>query len=313
MSLPRAGVRSDFRRFEELHDKCDKVDTALTAFKLSSTLQLGDLQRLETTATNLVDAINELLMQIKEKTSYGVVSGLTVTAQDEPDMTVNVSSGVIYMQDGKRFEVVADTMNVIEADADNPRIDIIFVNSTGTLGYLQGTAAAKPEAPATPLGSQLLAEIAVAADATSIKTANITDKRKLIATNLVDAINELLMQIKEKTSYGVVSGLEVTAQETPDMSVNVSEGIIYMQNGDRFEVDTDVITVDTADTTNARKDIIYVNSIGEITYLAGTAAAVPGAPSTPTGGLILAEIAVAANATAIEPSNITDKKKSILN
>jgi hypothetical protein len=260
-----------------------------------------------------VDAINELLTQIKEKTSYGVVSGLTVTAQDEPDMTVNVSSGVIYMQDGKRFEVVADTMNVIEADADNPRIDIIFVNSTGTLGYLQGTAAAKPEAPATPLGSQLLAEIAVAADATSIKTANITDKRKLIATNLVDAINELLMQIKEKTSYGVVSGLEVTAQETPDMSVNVSEGIIYMQNGDRFEVDTDVITVDTADTTNARKDIIYVNSIGEITYLAGTAAAVPGAPSTPTGGLILAEIAVAANATAIEPSNITDKKKSILN
>jgi len=63
MNLPRAGVRSDFRRFEELHDKCDKVDTALTAFKLSSTLQLGDLQRLETTATNLVDAINELYMQ----------------------------------------------------------------------------------------------------------------------------------------------------------------------------------------------------------------------------------------------------------
>ena len=62
-----------------------------------------------------------------------------------------------------------------------------------------------------------------------------------------------------------------------------------MQNGDRFEVDTDVITVDTADTTNARKDIIYVNSTGEIIYLAGTAAE---APSTPTGGLILAEIAV---------------------
>jgi hypothetical protein len=314
MSLPRAGVRSDFRRFEELHDKCDKVDTALTAFKLSSTLQLGDLQRLETTATNLVDAINELLTQIKEKTSYGVVSGLTVTAQDVPDLTVKVTSGIIYMQNGDRFITPeAPGLVIFEADATNPRIDIIFVNSTGTLGYLQGTAAAKPEAPATPLGSQLLAEIAVAADATSIKTANITDKRKLIATNLVDAINELLMQIKEKTSYGVVSGLEVTAQETPDMSVNVSEGIIYMQNGDRFEVDTDVITVDTADTTNARKDIIYVNSTGEITYLAGTAAEVPEAPSTPTGGLILAEIAVAANATAIGTANITDKKKSILN
>ena len=180
MSLPRAGVRSDFRRFEELHDKCDKVDTALTAFKLSSTLQLGDLQRLETIATNLVDAINELLMQIKEKTSYGVVSGLEVTAQGEPDMTVNVSSGIIYMQDGKRFEVEAGTKAVEEADADNSRIDIIYINGTGVVSYMQGIAAAVPTAPETPSGSQLLAEIAVAALVTEIKAANITDKRKTI-------------------------------------------------------------------------------------------------------------------------------------
>jgi len=182
MNLPRAGVRSDFRRFEELHDKCDKVDTALTAFKLSSTLQLGDLQRLETIATNLVDAINELLMQIKEKTSYGVVSGLTVTAQGVPDMSVNVSSGVIYMQDGERFEVVADTMNVIEADADNPRIDIIYINGIGVVSYYPGTAAEVPEAPETPSSSQLLAEIVVAKNAIKIETENITDKRKLIVS-----------------------------------------------------------------------------------------------------------------------------------
>ena len=182
MSLPRAGVRSDFRRFEELHDKCDKVDTALTAFKLSSTLQLGDLQKLKTIATNLVDAINELLMQIKEKTSYGVVSGLEVTAQGEPDMTVNVSSGIIYMQDGKRFEVEAGTKAVEEADADNSRIDIIYINGTGVVSYMQGIAAAVPTAPETPSGSQLLAEIAVAANATAIGTANITDKRKLIVS-----------------------------------------------------------------------------------------------------------------------------------
>jgi hypothetical protein len=182
MSLPKAGVRSDFRRFEELHDKCDKVDTALTAFKLSSTLQLGDLQRLETIATNLVDAINELLMQIKEKTSYGVVSGLTVTAQDVPDMSVNVSSGVIYMQDGKRFEVEADTKAVEEADADNSRIDIIYINGTGVVSYMQGIAAAVPEAPETPSGSQLLAEIAVAKNAIKIEAENITDKRKLIVS-----------------------------------------------------------------------------------------------------------------------------------
>lgn len=123
--------------------------------------------------------------------------------------------------------------------------------------------------------------------------------------------HELLTQIKEKTSYGVYTGLEVTAQETPDMTVNVAKGTIYMQNGDRFEVEADIIIVPTADKTNARIDIIYINSTGVLSYLVGTAAEVPEAPSTPTGGLILAEIAVAANATAIETANITDKAKQL--
>ena len=187
MSLPRAGVRSDFRRFKELNSELDELEEEFSALNLSLPLQLGDLQNqlgdlqnLETIATNLVDAINELLTQIKEKTSYGVVSGLNVTAQDVPNMTVNVAEGTIYMQNGDRFEVVADTMNVIEADVDNPRIDIIYINGIGLVSYYPGTAAAEPEAPETPLGSQLLAEIAVAANATAIETANITDKRKTI-------------------------------------------------------------------------------------------------------------------------------------
>ncbi|HOL21124.1 MAG TPA: hypothetical protein PK813_12895, partial [Candidatus Hydrogenedens sp.] len=100
MNLPRAGVRSDFRRFAELNSELDELEEEFSALKLSLPLQLGDLRNLETIATNLVDAINELLMQIKEKTSYGVVSGLEVTAQDIPDMSVNVSEGIIYMQDG---------------------------------------------------------------------------------------------------------------------------------------------------------------------------------------------------------------------
>jgi len=182
MNLPRAGVRSDFRRFKELNSELDELEEEFSALKLSLPLQLGDLRNLETIATNLVDAINELLMQIKEKTSYGVVSGLEVTAQNIPDMSVNVSSGVIYMQDGERFEVEADTMAVVEADADNPRIDIIYINGTGLVSYMPGVAAAEPTAPETPLSSQLLAEIAVAANATAIETANITDKRKLIVS-----------------------------------------------------------------------------------------------------------------------------------
>ena len=100
MNLPRAGVRSDFRRFKELNFDLDELEANLTALSLGLSIQVGNVENLETVATNLVDAINELLTQIKEKTSYGVLSGLEVTAQDEPDMTVNVSSGIIYMQNG---------------------------------------------------------------------------------------------------------------------------------------------------------------------------------------------------------------------
>jgi hypothetical protein len=71
-------------------------------------------------------------------------------------------------------------MNVIEADADNPRIDIIYINGIGLVSYYPGTAAEVPEAPETPSGSQLLAQIAVGALVTKIEAANITDKRKII-------------------------------------------------------------------------------------------------------------------------------------
>ena len=86
------------------------------------------------------------------------------------------------MQDGERFEVEADTMAVVEADEENPRIDIIYINGTGLVSYMPGIAAEEPTAPETPLGSQLLAEIAVAANATAIEAANITDKSKVLPT-----------------------------------------------------------------------------------------------------------------------------------
>ena len=312
MNLPRAGVRSDFRRFAELNSELDELEANLTALSLGLSIQVGNVENLETVATNLVDAINELLTQIKEKTDYGVYLGLTVTAQDAPDMTVNVAEGTIYMQNGDRFEVDTDVITVDTADTTNARKDIIYVNSTGEITYLAGTAAEVPEAPSTPTGGLILAEIAVAANATAIETANITDKRKPIATNLVDAINELLMQIKEKTSYGVVSGLQTTAQATPNMTVEVASGVIYMENGERFEVEADTMSVLAADPDNPRIDIIYINGTGKVSYYPGTAAAVPEAPETPSGSQLLAEIAVAANATVIEAANITDKRKLIV-
>ena len=156
----------------------DMLDTIEQAIGQLRTQILGMLNPIEQT-------IEHLQTQIIEKTSYGVVSGLEVTAQDEPDMSVNVSEGIIYMQDGERFEVEADTMAVVEADEENPRIDIIYINGTGVVSYMPGIAAAQPEAPETPSGSQLLAEIEVEANATAIEAENIIDKRKALLSCII--------------------------------------------------------------------------------------------------------------------------------
>lgn len=129
-----------------------------------------------------IQAVDDLQLQIKEKTDYGVLSGLTVTAKEVPDMSVNVSNGVIYDVYGYRHFVEDDTMTAIEADTENPRIDIIYLNAAYTISYFPGTPAAEPTAPDLPLNGTLIAEIAVAANATVIEAANITDKRRILST-----------------------------------------------------------------------------------------------------------------------------------
>lgn len=131
-----------------------------------------------------VDArLDNLLERINERCNYGVVSGLVVAQQTEADMTVKVSAGVLYKADGTRQAPAAvASIAVTAADATNPRKDIVYVSSAGAITYLAGTAAASPSAPAVPAGGLNLAEIAVAAEATTIVTANITDKRRMIVS-----------------------------------------------------------------------------------------------------------------------------------
>lgn len=129
-----------------------------------------------------IQAVDDLQLQIKEKTDYGVLSGLTVTAQEVPDMSVNVATGTVYDQYGYRHFVEGNTMTAIDANTENPRIDIIYLNAAYTISYFPGTPAAEPTAPDLPLNGTLIAEIAVAANATTIEAANITDKRRILST-----------------------------------------------------------------------------------------------------------------------------------
>lgn len=120
---------------------------------------------------------------------------LQVTANGTPNMSVNVASGAAVIAGSQSstqgyYRVYSDaTTNVAIAAADptNPRIDLIVLqvqdafysgsSNNAQIVRVAGTPAASPVAPSAPANSYILAQIAVAANATSITSGNITDKR----------------------------------------------------------------------------------------------------------------------------------------
>jgi hypothetical protein len=81
----------------------------------------------------------------------------------------------------------ATTATITTADATYPRIDLVCITVTdaqysGTtntvaINVVKGTAASSPTVPSTPTNSIALAQVAVAANATTISSGNITDVR----------------------------------------------------------------------------------------------------------------------------------------
>jgi hypothetical protein len=129
-------------------------------------------------------------------------SSLAVTQNSPAGMSVRVASGWAAILGTTQanmgayviFNDAIDTLTVTTADPTNPRIDRVVATVrdayySGAFNdvifqVVAGTPAGSPTAPATPANSISLATIAVAAGATSITTANITDTRVEITTNL---------------------------------------------------------------------------------------------------------------------------------
>ena len=127
---------------------------------------------------------------------------LAVTQNGSPNMSVNVAGGVAVIPQtlaangGVYIGLNDATVNlaIAASNPSNPRIDIVVATvndaaySGGTnnwvLQVITGTPAASPSAPATPSSSILICQVAVAANASSIVNANITDKRALVHSSL---------------------------------------------------------------------------------------------------------------------------------
>lgn len=134
----------------------------------------------------------------------GIVNStdLQITQSATPAMTVSVAAGYAViigttqtnMGAYMAYNDGATTLTITTANATLPRIDLVCmtVNDayyTGSLNsvvfsVVAGTPNASPTAPSLPANSITLATIAVAANATSIVNANITDTRVLTTTSV---------------------------------------------------------------------------------------------------------------------------------
>lgn len=105
-----------------------------------------------------------------------VLSGLAVTAQGSPDMTVAVAKGSV-LSNGVMFAVAAANATIGTADGTNPRIDFVVISSSGSIAVRAGTADAFPKPPARTANDVVIAAIYVPASDTTISTDQITDLR----------------------------------------------------------------------------------------------------------------------------------------
>ncbi len=134
--------------------------------------------------------------------------------------------------------------------------------------------------------------------------------------NLADAFHADQAQVDRvdfdilQAGYGftsVVSGCDVTAQGTPNMTCAVAAGEVLV-NGISATVTTGNVTITAAHATNPRFDLVVASSTGVKSVTAGTAAANPVFPVIPASSVVLATVYVPANVASIATNKITDKR-----
>lgn len=144
-----------------------------------------------------------------------VLYGCAVDDAGSPDMSPAVGYGVV-LTNGVMKVVAAGTATIGTADATNPRIDLVVINSSGSIAVRAGTAAAAPKPPARTANDVVLAQVYVPANDTTIANAQIIDKRVfrkngplcIYRTTSTETTNTTTSAINvlDKTNSGVAIG-----------------------------------------------------------------------------------------------------------
>lgn len=114
----------------------------------------------------------------------GIITGVT-PSKGAGSYDVDIASGTALI-DNDLITVAADTVTLTSAAADADldagefRVDVITVDTTGTINVAEGTAAVTPIAPSIPTDEALIAFVIVDGSGSSISSGDIHDRRVIV-------------------------------------------------------------------------------------------------------------------------------------
>lgn len=253
-----------------------------------------------------------------------VLSGGAVTAQGSPNMTVAVAKSAVLTA-GVLKATAAWTGTITTADATNPRLDLVVVDSSGAGQVRAGTPAVNPKPPTRTANDVVLAIVYVPATDTTISSDQITDMRvlrtsgpvvvdKKVSATTFNATSAIQTYYSLVVPSGLMSagkvlrvrcgGTMLLNSGSPTVTLTIVFGgtTFYAEASAAFTADTDrrvwVIELDLIALTTASQVIIANGDVGVL-----------GAVTTPTtgSGMIAGGTALTARGSSTVDMNAADR------
>lgn len=172
-----------------------------------------------------------------------VLSGCAVTGG--ADMTPAVAKGAV-LTNGVLKPVTAGDVTIGTADATNPRIDLIVVNSSGTKAVRAGTAAANPKPPARSANDVVLAAVYVPANDTTIGSSQITDLRVMRSQGPITIYKTVAAETTNNTSAAIEALNKANSGVTIPNGLFLSGRTIRVRMGGNMLVNSGTPTITLA-------------------------------------------------------------------